>query len=268
MNNTEIINIRLEVVAYSDHELWMGVDETGSLYMTYSAVESILCFGENLARKKLASKKLKALFGEHLKVGKKSVRITNKPENFSVPKNGLVSAMAYEGFLQLVQFEVIEQNPVAINLVIAGLGDSLRSLALEHFGLAINAQQRNQWLTIRNSGKLARRELTDAIKSYLERHCDCSDNYRTFIYINASDALYRAVFGISARQLEQLLGCGRHQSRDKLDMFSLNRLNNAEASVVAQIDHHDIEPLQAIKKVIEFLRLVPIKPEVTLASCA
>ncbi|MEJ1936498.1 hypothetical protein WDZ92_40420 [Nostoc sp. NIES-2111] len=89
--------------------------------MTYSAVESILCCGENLARKKLASKKLKALFGEHLKVGKNSV---------------------------------------------------------------------------------------------------------------------------------------------------LNRLNNAEAAMVAQIDHHDIEPLLAIKKVIEFLRLVPIKPEATLASCA
>jgi hypothetical protein len=258
--SNNIINIRLESVQYGSYCLWMGLDAQRNLYMTYPAIEAILNYDENLARKKLASKKLKSLYQEQLKVGKKVVRIVNKPEGFSVPKNGQVAAIAYEGFLQLVNFEVIQQNPVAINLVVAGLGDSLRSLAYSHFGIAISDEQRNQWLSARHDGKMIRRDLTDAIKSYLERHKECSDNYRIFIYVNATDAMYRAVFGMTAKQMEEFLGCTRHESRDYLDSRSLNRINNTEAGIVAQIDNRDIEPMQAIKNVVEFLCLTPSQP--------
>ncbi|WP_193200984.1 hypothetical protein, partial [Nostoc sp. MG11] len=168
---------------------------------------------------------------------------------------------------------------MAINLVVAGLGDSLRSLAYSHFGIAISSEQRNQWLSARHDGKIIRTDLTDAIKSYLDRHEECSDNCRIFIYVNATDAMYRAVFGMtrgnglekradlitvrlsvllnrlnekvcpffsspnaSAKQMEELLGCTRHESRDYLDSRSLNRINNAEAACVAQIDNRDVEP--------------------------
>ncbi len=236
--------------------------------MTYPAIEAILKYRENSAREKLASKKLKVLFGQHYQLVRKSVRIVNKPEGFKIPDNGKVNATTYEGFLQLVNFEVIQQNPVAINLVVAGLGDSLRSLAYSHFGIAISGEQRNQWLSARHDGKMVRRDLTDAIKSYLDRHDDCSDNYRTFIYINATDAMYKAVFGMTAKQMEELLGCSRHESRDYLDSRSLNRINSAEAAIVAQIDNRDVEPMQAIKNVVDFLCLTPLQPVPKLEATA
>ncbi|WP_193200870.1 hypothetical protein [Nostoc sp. MG11] len=265
---SNIINIRLESVQYGSYCLWMGLDAQRNLYITYPAIEAILNYDENLARTKLASKKLKSLYQEQLKVERFSVRIVNKPEGFSVPKNGQVAAIAYEGFLQLVNFEVIQHNPIAINLVVAGLGDSLRSLAYSHFGIAISGEQRNQWLSARHDGKMIRRDLTDAIKSYLDRHEECSNNYRTFIYINATDAMYRAVFGIPAKQMEELLGCSRHESRDYLDSRSLNRINNAEAACVAQIDNRDVEPMQAIKNVVDFLCLTPLQPVPKLEATA
>jgi hypothetical protein len=269
MRNQELsntINIRLESVQYGSYCLWMGLDAQRNLYMTYPAIEAILNYEENLARKKIGSKKLKDLYQEQLKVGKKSVRIVNKPSDFSVPKNGQVAAIAYEGFLQLLNFEVIQQNPIAINLVVAGLGDSLKSLAYSHFGIAISTEQRNQWLSARHDGKIVRRDLTDAIKSYLERHEECSDNYRIFIYVNATDTMYRAVFGMTAKQMEELLDCSRHESRDYLDSRSLNRINNAEAAIVAQIDNRDVEPLQAIKNVVDFLCLTPLPPVAKLIA--
>ncbi|MBD6621021.1 hypothetical protein FNW02_36180 [Komarekiella sp. 'clone 1'] len=238
----------------------MGLDAQRNLYMTYPAIEAILNYRENSAREKLASKKLKALYQNNSQLVKTSVRIVNKPNGFKIPDNGKVNAVPYGGFLQLVNFEVIQQNPVAINLVVAGLGDSLRSLAYSHFGIAISDEQRNQWLSTRHDGKMVRRDLTDAIKSYLERHKECSDNYRIFIYVNATDAMYRAVFGMTAKQMEEMLGCTRHESRDYLDSRSLNRINNAEAACVAQIDNRDVEPMQAVKNVVDFLCLTPSQP--------
>jgi hypothetical protein len=85
---------------------------------------------------------------------------------------------------------------------------------------------------------------------------------------NATDAMYRAVFGMTAKQMEESLGCSRHESRDYLDSRSLNRINSAESAIVAQIDNRDVEPLQAIKNVVDFLCLTPSQPVAKLDAAA
>ncbi|MCC5619733.1 hypothetical protein LC605_32895 [Nostoc sp. CHAB 5836] len=53
MSNT--INIRLESVQYGSYCLWMGLDAQRNLYMTYPAIEAILNYQENSARKKIVN---------------------------------------------------------------------------------------------------------------------------------------------------------------------------------------------------------------------
>jgi hypothetical protein len=91
MRNQELsntINIRLESVQYGSYCLWMGLDAQRNLYMTYPAIEAILNYEENLARKKIGSKKLKDLYQEQLKVGKNQFVLSTSLQTFQFPRMG------------------------------------------------------------------------------------------------------------------------------------------------------------------------------------
>ncbi|MEG4352959.1 hypothetical protein QUA70_17950 [Microcoleus sp. LAD1_D5] len=55
-------------------------------------------------------------------------------------------------------------------------------------------------------GKRLRRHLTDAIKSYIERHRELSENNRKWLYVNASQPVTWVVFGRQAKKLAEDLG--------------------------------------------------------------
>lgn len=118
------------------------------------------------------------------------------------------------------------------------------------------------WAESRKLGKMARRTLTDAIKEYLLLHDgELSENYRQWVYCNATDAMYYAVFGMTALKLESLLGCGRNQSREFLSSRSLQRIDRVESGICQLIDVQSIEPCEAVQRYVNFFKLKPVKPE-------
>ena len=85
-----------------------------------------------------------------------------------------------------------------------------------------------------------------------------SDNYRTWAYKNVT-AVYRAVFGMDAKKLAFALKCSKDEIRAHLNQFCVTRVIWLEESVCQQIDL-DFEPLEAVKRVVEFNSLKTIEP--------
>lgn len=248
-----VLEIRVQSIDYGQYKLPMGIDEDRNLYMTYPAIESILNYEPDLARKKLDAKKLKAFLGNGSKLGKIKTRIVNRTHvtelGLSIPKNGVVSVVCFEGFLQLVNWEVFQGNAHACHLAIAGLADSLQSLALSQFGQAIGEAERQRKLKIRQQSKDAFWNLGDAIKSYKDSHSEKSDGYRAFVYPNCQNAINRGLFGKSATEIRDELQV-EDLLRDHYGEAALKRLDIIQAASAAIIVNQGTEPLEAIKQVL------------------
>lgn len=97
----------------------------------------------------------------------------------------------------------------------------------------------------RISGKYSRRSLTDAIKGYIERHPELSENWKKWIYKNVTDALYQQTHHSQARKLVELIGCGKEHLRDALSLDELVVISSIEDTAIRLIDQ-DVEPQAAI----------------------
>lgn len=122
------------------------------------------------------------------------------------------------------------------------------------------------WDEIRKHGKETRRKLTDAIASYLERHLELSDDYANNVYGGATNAMYKAVFGMTAVELEEFLECKRNHSRDYLDRKCLSAIDRAEEGICNLIDNRDIEPYLAVKNYQDFFSIKKMFPSKKLEA--
>jgi len=116
------------------------------------------------------------------------------------------------------------------------------------------------WELIRQHGKATRNDLTYAIKQYLLRHPHKSDDYKKWIYANATNAMYNHVFGMSAQELESFLTCGRNKLRDSLDSKCLDKIDRVESAICDLINDQDIEPMAAVANYVRFMKVVPMFP--------
>lgn len=123
------------------------------------------------------------------------------------------------------------------------------------------------WDLIRQHGKETRRTLTDAIKQYLLRYPDKSEDYKRWIYANATNAMYNAVFGMTAIKLEEFLTCGRNESRNILDSKCLDKIDRVESAICDLINDQDIEPMAAVASYIKFMKVTPMFPNKKLEQC-
>ena len=110
-----------------------------------------------------------------------------------------------------------------------------------------------QWQTARLEGKEARRELTDAIKSYIDRHPELSANDRKWLYVNASQRVVLVVFGRKAKKLAEDLGVSPDNLRDALTSKELLLLREVEDTAVRLIDVRDVHPDNAVQQTSERL---------------
>ncbi len=110
-----------------------------------------------------------------------------------------------------------------------------------------------QWQTARLEGKEARRELTDAIKAYIDRHPDLSENNKKWLYVNASQRVVLVVFGRKAKKLAEDLGVSPDNLRDALTSKELLLLREVEDTAVRLIDLRDVHPDDAIAQTSERL---------------
>ena len=109
------------------------------------------------------------------------------------------------------------------------------------------------WKIARLEGKVVRRNLTDAIKAYIDRHPELSDNNRKWLYVNASQRVDLVVFGRKAKKLAQDLGVDPNSLRDALTPKELLLLREVEDTAVRLIDLLDVHPEEAVNQMSERL---------------
>ncbi|MEG5049732.1 MULTISPECIES: hypothetical protein [unclassified Microcoleus] len=110
-----------------------------------------------------------------------------------------------------------------------------------------------EWEIARLAGKQTRRRLTDAIKSYIDRHPELSENSRKWLYVNASQRVTLVVFGRKAKKLADDLGVTPDNLRDALTPDELILLQEVEDTAVRLIDIQDMHPDDAIQQTAERL---------------
>lgn len=75
-----------------------------------------------------------------------------------------------------------------------------------------------EWLKERQESKEVRRELTDSIKEYIDRHPELSSNAIKFMYSNATETLNLGLFAKRTKRLKEVIGITPSSSiRDYLD---------------------------------------------------
>jgi hypothetical protein len=107
-----------------------------------------------------------------------------------------------------------------------------------------------RWEKIRSGTIVTRRELTDAIKEYLETN-EVSENYRKFVYSNCSDKINRSLFGKTASKLCAERSCDRDELRSTHSAASLVLIDRIEGHAVRLIDR-GMEPQIAVTDAIDF----------------
>lgn len=110
-----------------------------------------------------------------------------------------------------------------------------------------------QWQIARLDSKKVRRRLTDAIKAYIDRHPELSENSRKWLYVNTSQRVTLVVFGRKAKKLAEDLGVHPDNLRDALTPDELILLQEVEDTAIRLIDIHDMYPDDAIKQSAERL---------------
>jgi hypothetical protein len=247
MNSNKIVNTC--VVVYGNYEVICGLDSENNLYVGTPTIEESFGFESNTGRKKLASKSFKAFAGKDFKVGKISVVVNGIGQ-------GKVNFYSFDTFLMLLKWQVKEKNEKAIDLVIAGFADSFSDIAYQEFGVKQTKEDRQNWLKARQEGKATRRELTDAIRDYLNSN-EVSDNYKKFVYNNITDLINLAIFGRRACKLRQDWECGN--PREKMTDKEIFLVKEVENLIMRLIDNRGLEPMDATREAIHRLCLPSIK---------
>ena len=109
-----------------------------------------------------------------------------------------------------------------------------------------------EWLKERQESKEVRRELTDSIKEYIDRHPELSSNAIKFMYSNATETLNLGLFAKRTKRLKEVIGITPSSSiRDYLDSKEIICLKAVEYLACQFIDMKDVNPCDAIKQAIE-----------------
>lgn len=139
-------------------------------------------------------------------------------------------------------------NALATSILVACAIEAIERRADSAFGKSRTEEERNIRFKARMEGKETRRSLTDAIKSYIDRTPNLSENTLKFLYSNVTDATYRALFGRSCKVLTKDLQAELGKLRDSLTPKELNHLNAFEDLAMRLIDDHQYAPMDAIKE--------------------
>lgn len=104
----------------------------------------------------------------------------------------------------------------------------------------------DRWQKIRTAGKATRRTLTDAIRDWYINNPSATTCPQHSMYANTTNAIYQALWGMTALEIEALLGCERNQLRNHISEACLKILERAECRVMEFIDYDNIKPIDAV----------------------
>jgi len=128
----------------------------------------------------------------------------------------------------------------------SGIATGLQELTHWGYVYSLQNQALAEWQIVRLGGKQTRRRLTDAIKAYIDRHPELSENNRKWLYVNASQRVTLVVFGRKAKKLAEDLGVAPDSLRDALTPVELLLLQEVEDTAMRLIDIQDVHPDEAI----------------------
>ena len=194
-----------------------------------------------------APKWLKGILG----AGFQLFRVTTD-RNKGTRQNRSESALSILDFERVVRALDRKGNEKAQAISDSLVGLALTQLFSDAFGIEFDKHDRQEYLTARLAGKITRRTLTDAIKEYLGKQNEVSENYRKWIYSNCSDKINLALFDKKASQLKKERSCKDNDAlRDTHSKAELVLIDRIEGHAVILIDR-GMEPQIAVSDAIAF----------------
>ena len=150
-------------------------------------------------------------------------------------------------------------NVKAKALTKACIAEALERRVDAAFGVKRDEEERDQRFVIRRDGILSRNFYTDCIEAYVRRHAnELSDTYKKFIYVNVSNMLNKAMFGMTSKEIKERYQIPKEASiRDSFPASTLKEIDTIEKSVANLINNKDIEPQEALKSYIDFVGIKP-----------
>ncbi len=213
----------------------------GSFGIAIPQIASLVCTSSNTA-----SRDFKRLLGEDFRPSKVSTELGNQKIN-------VIDLIAFEQILAKLDRK---GNFFAQQFRDDLVGLSLQQLFCDAFGQKFDLEERQQWLKIRQEGKITRRHLTDAVADYIKRH-NITGNKATFYYKQVTDKIYEGLTGIkTTKKLREKLDVPEKQTpRDYISDNDLLHIQEVEDTVQRYIDNQDSSPLEAVDQVIRALLL-------------
>lgn len=218
--------IKLEGIMTPDGEFFVALPQVSDLFAV---------------PQKNASRDIKALLGNGFQFLKVNTVLNPKA----------VNVLSLEWFNTLVYRLAFNGNRDAQTFV-----ESLGHLGLyqrfcDTFGRELEAQERQAFLELRMQSIATRNELEDAIAWYCRTH-EVSDNYAKFIYINATQALWKGTHGKIRKAIAEEYGLTTGGDlRSVLTSRELNDIERVESVAAHLILNRGFEPVEAVNSAID-----------------
>lgn len=223
-----------------DIELDVFLLESGEYKYSKTQIETSLGYEptRRAYRDFLTSKDPKAIQAKGLAAGNYKIKYEGKT----------YTLVSQEEVVLFWGFQAQNGNQSAQYLLMACALEALERRADAAFGKERSEEERNKRIEARTKGKIARRNLTDAIKDYIENH-EVSENYRKNIFSNCSNHLNKIILGAKAKQAKEFYQIPESSLlRNHIPVEALRELELTEEMASRLIDEREVEPLEAVKQ--------------------
>lgn len=262
-NSNKLLSVKVDYGMFKQLDALLDT-VTMKCLITQTTLNKLLEWTKQDGSRSLRSKSLKDFAGErftspHSVVAKDVLGRENRFKAIYLEYGSVVVAWA----------AVKKKNDNAINLLVVSFADSFRSLAFEQAGIKIDAEERNQkikdhleWLEKRQLNKDSFWTITGAIKNWMIKHGVEFDAVHNNPYRDAMRAINMAVLGKNASDIREELNLPKKADlvRDYYNQNVLDTMKQLQNVAGKHIKNRDMEPLEAIQTVVEFLYIEPIHP--------
>ena len=152
-------------------------------------------------------------------------------------------------------------NELAQGLLVACTIEAIERRADKAFGRIVTEQERNEKLKSRIAGIQTRKTLTKSIQDWYARNPNGTTRPMHAMISTVTNLVYQRLWGMDAKQLEDHLGCARHEARNYLDPISLRNLERAEDNLIEFICEDNLKPVDAVPLVNIRTKPLPTRTE-------
>ena len=223
-------------VRIGTYELQGLMDHEGAFFVAVPQIADVFQFD-----RQQASRTLKRLLGEGFQFDRVSSELNPKAVN-AIPLDefgAVIRKFAYAGDLK------------AQAMVDALSQATLHQVFCDAFGQKFDADDRQDFLKARMSGKSVRSDFEAAIARWIDRHPESSENTRAFAYINATQRIYMGMWGKCRKSVATEMGLSTGDDlRSALTLQQLAAVQTVENLAIRLMDVADMEPIAAVDEAV------------------